>query len=410
LPNPAVAGAVNGNGSAVWVVGQGGLEELNLTYGTATSGPGVGVDPTAIKFDKASGEFLVLNSGSDNLTLLNATTNAVSGQIPLAGTPEGQAVKVGPGLYAILLDDPASVEIVNATMRTVVRILPLHLGFSQFAHGSLVAEGADTIVRPGEPLVGTSDLPLRSGVPEPVDPVGIADGFVLQASQNAVFYLDPGRTYCGRHNTPCPKVIAVGQDPRGILYDPAVGRIFVTNTGSDNVSVLNATPFAQVIATLAVGPAPGPMALDPSNGRLYVADQGGDNLTVLDPAALTVVGSVAVGTHPSALSFDKFGKFLYVANAGSGNVSVVNALTGATSGSIGGVPGVDAVLAGASVGAVYVASATSGVVTLYASAIARWSAFVGFGPQLFGQFINDPMRILVALDETDSVAVLFTGP
>jgi len=44
--------------------------------------------------------------------------------------------------------------------------------------------------------------------------------------------------------------ITVGQGPWGVAYDPSNGYIYVTNLGSDSVSVINGTT---VIANITVG-------------------------------------------------------------------------------------------------------------------------------------------------------------
>src|SRR6202162_634902 len=73
---------------------------------------------------------------------------------------------------------------------------------------------------------------------------------------------------------------------------------YVTNNGSNNVSVLDTTSNI-VTAPGAVGPNPTGVAVHPAGTRVYVANQAGNTVSVLDTASNTVTATVAVGAFPT---------------------------------------------------------------------------------------------------------------
>ena len=60
--------------------------------------------------------------------------------------------------------------------------------------------------------------------------------------------------------------IPVGEGPLGLVYDPALGEVFVANDGSNNVSVIS-DATDRVVASIPVGDYPTGVAYRPSHGR-----------------------------------------------------------------------------------------------------------------------------------------------
>jgi YVTN family beta-propeller protein len=126
--------------------------------------------------------------------------------------------------------------------------------------------------------------------------------------------------------------IPVGAAPSAVAYDPSEGEIFVANSGSDNVSVINDT-LGTIVGTVSVGS--GPSAVLSLGGDVFVANELSDNISVINGSSLHVVASWPVGTHPDALaaprslSTERFDT-IWVADAGSNNVTVISLATNST--------------------------------------------------------------------------------
>ena len=117
--------------------------------------------------------------------------------------------------------------------------------------------------------------------------------------------------------------IPVGSQPTGIAFDGANGYLYVTNNASDNVTVINGGSD-RTLASIPVGCNPEAVAYDAASGDVYVANPCSDNLTAISGTTNAVLGSVPVGENPVAVLYDPADQEVYVANAGSDNVSVLS--------------------------------------------------------------------------------------
>ncbi|HVQ51777.1 MAG TPA: Ig-like domain-containing protein [Mycobacterium sp.] len=174
-----------------------------------------------------------------------------------------------------------------------------------------------------------------------------------------------------------PSAAVVGSD----------GRMYVANTDSNSVSVINTVTGQRIDANtspssmdIAVGSSPSALALSSDGKKLFVANTGSntvsvintDNYTMIDTSTASGVNSIAVGSAPSALALGSDGR-LYVANRSSNTVTVINTntsnyaaidtstATGVNPIAVGSAP---SALAVGPNGRLYVVNATSGTVSV----------------------------------------------
>ena len=122
--------------------------------------------------------------------------------------------------------------------------------------------------------------------------------------------------------------VAVGTQPQGIAVNPASNRVYVTNTWANSVSVLDGASNL-VIATVPVGENPDGVAVNPNTNRVYVANFADGTVSVIDGVTNQPAGPpVPVGVEPRGVAVDPAANRVYVANAGSDNVSVISGATG----------------------------------------------------------------------------------
>jgi YVTN family beta-propeller protein len=116
--------------------------------------------------------------------------------------------------------------------------------------------------------------------------------------------------------------VTVGSHPGGLAYDSGNGDVYVVDTGSQQVSVINGT---SVVATIGIGMSAGccgsNIAYDATNGYVYVANQGSSNVSVINGTSLLT--TVAVGDYPVAVAYDSGNGYIYVVNQFSANVTVL---------------------------------------------------------------------------------------
>jgi YVTN family beta-propeller protein len=102
---------------------------------------------------------------------------------------------------------------------------------------------------------------------------------------------------------------------------------YVTNSGSNTVSVID-TATNTVVTTVTVGSgSPQAVAVTPDGKHAYVTIPGSYSVSVIDTATNTVVATVTVGTNPFAVAVTPDGNHAYVANISSSNVSVIDTAT-----------------------------------------------------------------------------------
>jgi YVTN family beta-propeller protein len=120
--------------------------------------------------------------------------------------------------------------------------------------------------------------------------------------------------------------IQVGLHPTGVLWDERRNRLYVANSNSDSVSVIdsarNTVIQTRTLSTKETrGFAPTALALSADGGVLYVACGGLNAVAVVDTKDMSVTGYIPTGWYPNALSLSGDGKYLAVGallGAGSG--------------------------------------------------------------------------------------------
>lgn len=130
--------------------------------------------------------------------------------------------------------------------------------------------------------------------------------------------------------------IAVGNLPYGVATSPDGSHVYVTNSGSNSVSVID-TATNSVVATVSVGTYPYGVAISPDGKYVYVANACGagascsgspqGTVSVIDAATDAVTATITVGQDPVGVAVSPDGGRVYVSNSGSNTVSVIDAAT-----------------------------------------------------------------------------------
>lgn len=118
------------------------------------------------------------------------------------------------------------------------------------------------------------------------------------------------------------RTIPVGSNPLDVAYDSAKGVVFVTNSGSNNVSVISDVSNS-VVATIPVQSEPSGVAYDSGRGEIFVADSGSGNVSVINDTTYRVVANISVGSGPNGTVYDPVDGEVFVANYHSGSISVI---------------------------------------------------------------------------------------
>ncbi|CAN5530692.1 hypothetical protein BH20VER3_BH20VER3_02830 [soil metagenome] len=106
----------------------------------------------------------------------------------------------------------------------------------------------------------------------------------------------------------------------------AAGRVFVVNTGSANVSAVDADSGA-VLATIQVGARPIRIVANQAGTRAYVSNFGGSSVSVIDTVNLSMVATIDVPSLPQESAITRDGTRLFVVHHPLQIVSVLDLAT-----------------------------------------------------------------------------------
>jgi len=120
--------------------------------------------------------------------------------------------------------------------------------------------------------------------------------------------------------------VTVGSNPSVVAITPDAAFAYVTNQASNNVSVIN-TETNTVDATVTVGSTPFGVAIKADGAFAYVTNQGSNNVSVISTETNTVDATVTVGSNPIGVAITPDGAFAYVTNLISNSASVINTET-----------------------------------------------------------------------------------
>lgn len=114
--------------------------------------------------------------------------------------------------------------------------------------------------------------------------------------------------------------LPVGTNPDAVAVDPTTHMLYVANSGSNTVSIVDGETL-HVTATVPVGTGPDGVAVDPSMQTVYVANGGGKSVSVLNGATNQVIATIPTGDRPGPIAVDASRHIVYVADEGGTNES-----------------------------------------------------------------------------------------
>lgn len=282
-------------------------ENVSVINGTSNAIIGsipIGNCPTGIAWDAVNNDLFVSGSCTPNVTVIDGATNTVLGNVS-AGAPSGgvtvdssnDQIFVAAALYCTFCSPTEGyLSVINGTTdamvgRVAVDSQPSEAVAFDPANGDVYAGQAGT----GNVSVvnGKTDTLVGNVTTNDRKEPDIARGAAYDASTNAVYVTLEGAgvlAVIDGGTNGVSQWIPVGSDPWGVAIDDWNGDIFVTSGTSNVTAFVGSTPSARI----PVGLDPWEISFDDRNGDFYVADYGSDNVTVVDGGLVTPVAPATV--------------------------------------------------------------------------------------------------------------------
>lgn len=264
-----------------------------------------------IAYDPASGDLYVANYYSEQyIFVINGLS--IVGYIPLANPNDSNTFSLG------MAYDSANGYIYasNEANSTVLRIKGLSITAAYSGSGfmgRLIFDSLDASVYAIDDASPSYLIIIgANGVVRDVPLSILARGIAYNPENNMLYVSDAvnNTVILISNNTVKGYLPVFGQSPDDVLYDSAYGYVYVSDTGSSEVTVLNGMGVVKVIP---VGAEPTAMTLS-SNGSVFVADSGDGQITMI--SGLEAVTNITAGTPqslPYSISFNDASDKLYAA-------------------------------------------------------------------------------------------------
>ncbi len=354
----------------------------------------VGLIPEGVAFDSSNGLLYVLNYDSDNISVIDPTTNAVVGSlaIPAHEAFEGSmAVNNSSGhlflasafgLFDLNITTDTYVDINAAAQSDSTRVVYDNQTGEVYEVGTdimVIGPNNDTVWKTiplpdpapapgaGVPTVdwktdelyvpwdnNTTAVELATNTLGPTLALssgeGVAPAATFDPDNGMVYVVSDYSSYNVTELNPSTHRWVASSPPipptpwGGIAYSHQSGRLLLAGEVEDYSSgFLLMTPSLQVVGQPLTAAYPGLTYYDPSTGYLFVLETGlglTGNASVVDPTTGKILGYVAAGLSPHSIWVDPNTGYGYIANFGPppaghvDNLTVFNARTFATTGSI----------------------------------------------------------------------------
>lgn len=239
--------------------------------------------------------------------------DAASGTLYISG---GGTPKKGYEAFAAQLKHKLAPEVMADYLKPVLRL--------RYADGRLSFEPALSISGVSEQNYFISGVTVRSGVL-----------YVLEINKNCIYRLS-GNNFTDQTSA------GTGSRPYSAEFSPDGRTLAVSNWGGETVSLLDPDTLRER-SRIHVGSHPNEMVWDRA-GRLFVANSGSNSVSVIENGTVTETiktsldPTALVGSTPDALAVSRDGKRLYVANADNNDVAVIDVSEKGDSKTLGFIP------------------------------------------------------------------------
>jgi YVTN family beta-propeller protein len=275
---------------------------IDISTNNVTASVSVGSNPMGVAVSPNGLKVYVGNANSNNISVIDTATNAVIATVPVGSNPMGVAVSPdGKNVYIAnhISNTVSFFDTSTNKVKATVNIGKYPAGVAVSSDGRKVYvtnEGDNTVS-----VIDTATKAITSTVPVGSEPKEVAvspDGtkvYVVNYDGGSVSVIDTATNRV-------TDTVNIGRAPRGVAFNPNGTKVYVTNNEEyfSTVSVID-TATNKVTSTIPVGSDPMGISVSPDGSKVYVAIHLYNTVSVIDTANNTVTATMLVGNSPYAL-------------------------------------------------------------------------------------------------------------
>jgi YVTN family beta-propeller protein len=283
--------------------------------------------------------FVYVSNANDSLvSVINTRSNKVVAQIPVGTLPYWMAASPDGSQVWVSNNSSGTVSRIDTKTRQVTQTLT---GFTNPNGLVFSPDGASVWIADGDYTGVVWQYDSAGSLLQSVSPVCpkwcMFQGAATSADGSRLYLVSPGNCPTGvcpdlwevdTTQTP-PAVVstaALGNGPVGVAVNAKDTRLYVANSGSNNVFVLDPANIPITgVKVVDVGMSPESIAID--GEQAFVTNYASDNVTVFSLKTNKVTHTIPVGNGPQGICVDPKSKTAYVANSSSNSVSVIDLAT-----------------------------------------------------------------------------------
>jgi YVTN family beta-propeller protein len=305
----------------------------------------VGLSPYGIAFNPNTNKLYVASSGSDTVSVIDVTTSKVVQNITMDSSPYGISADPSSNKIYVTVGKDKVVVIDGTTNKIILPIsesegdktiayTPVDLAIDSMSKYVFVAnkynnsvsvlsgDSNDKVEDIDVGLYRISDTALAVqalAVNPTTHKLYVANGNSPTGTVSVVDYYTDSDNIFNYHITD----IRVGDTPQGVAINPRTNTVYISNTRSNSISVIDGTSD-KVVKTIDIDYSPFGMAFNPNTNKLYVANTEGGTVSVIDGISNKVVKTVITGGSPTNIAINPKTNMIYVTNTYLNSVSVID--------------------------------------------------------------------------------------
>ncbi|WP_410586655.1 beta-propeller fold lactonase family protein [Amycolatopsis sp. lyj-23] len=202
------------------------------TYSTVATVP-VGLHPFGVAV--AGSHAYVTNFGADTVSVLDTAANTVVGEIPVGRFPHSPAASPDRRRVYVTDNGAATVSVIDVASDQVVATLPV----GRFPAGIAVSPAGDRVYVAATGANSVNAISASGPTLMTTQPVGQVPMGIAVTPRGQVYVANAGSgtvTVLGRNQ---PVSIPVQNEPEGVAAAPDSSYVFVTNSASGSMSVID---------------------------------------------------------------------------------------------------------------------------------------------------------------------------